>query len=271
MLTSTRTLPGRDATGHSFPKRWLWRSIGTRTDLPRAINRLAHGCLVASACDRGELVGLECLERALSEHLFAAVPGGCGMTIIALDTGQIPLRMVCASCDGPFPFVTEHRKFRTLEQFQHHWKRHFSRAPDARVAVLEASGDPLCAIPWLEAQKAAIPLNLWLHSTMPLRQNFEVWGLPESFKRAHVLASQASYRTWGARFVTDVWWDLNLLSFSTFELFETKFSNSRSRWNGHRHRNGISTTSPPEKNEGPDLGVSIFSPSRPPFLRIRWP
>ncbi|MCA9791294.1 MAG: AAA family ATPase [Candidatus Eremiobacteraeota bacterium] len=59
-----------------FPKEVALEIHRHANGLPRAINRLAHSCLVASACDRGELVGLECLERALSEHLFATVPGG---------------------------------------------------------------------------------------------------------------------------------------------------------------------------------------------------
>jgi type II secretory pathway predicted ATPase ExeA len=37
---------------------------------PRLVNRLAHSALMAAACERRELVDGQCLEQALSEHLF---------------------------------------------------------------------------------------------------------------------------------------------------------------------------------------------------------
>lgn len=39
--------------------------------LPRMVNRLAQGCLVAAACERKDLVDLPCLEQAASELLQA--------------------------------------------------------------------------------------------------------------------------------------------------------------------------------------------------------
>lgn len=54
-----------------FPKEVATEIHRHANGLPRMINRLAYSCLIAAACDRAELVGLECLEQALSEHLFA--------------------------------------------------------------------------------------------------------------------------------------------------------------------------------------------------------
>jgi type II secretory pathway predicted ATPase ExeA len=39
--------------------------------LPRMVNRLAHGCLVAAACERKDMVDLPCLDQAASELLGA--------------------------------------------------------------------------------------------------------------------------------------------------------------------------------------------------------
>lgn len=53
-----------------FPKEVALELHQRANGLPRLVNRLAHSCLMAAACDRKELVDSRCLEQAASEHLF---------------------------------------------------------------------------------------------------------------------------------------------------------------------------------------------------------
>lgn len=126
--------------------------------------------------------------------------------IIGLDIDQVPVRLILAAANGdPTPHPLEHRGFKTLRQFSAYWTSHWGGVADIHVAAPRSSKDPLAVIPWLECQGVSVERYPWLAYGEHLNGDFSIWGLPNGYQRAYVLALYSAYRSHAAQVVRGMW------------------------------------------------------------------
>jgi hypothetical protein len=125
---------------------------------------------------------------------------------IDTDAEKVRARMVLLSSDLEYPYVLDHRCFRSLRQFQRYWTDDNCMVSyrAAGCSVSASSGeDPLGILAWLSDQKVSVDRSLL--ERYDIEQEFLMRGLPETYRWAFAHAFREVYRIRGPVCIEQLW------------------------------------------------------------------